>query len=173
MLAPFRAALFLALAASTGCALDEIPGGGSGSDRNQALDIQCNATFKTSGSFVLGAPQPDDVGGCWPIGTWTFTATVDSNECATPPTLLPQYQFKVERLTDASGDPLDSYTFVTEPDVHHRLKVSSGGGGLCEGGLEIFSDDGKQYWNFKPALEADKSIDGFGEYALYNSDQWN
>ncbi len=172
MLAPLRAALFLALAASTstGCALDEI---GGSDDRDQVLGIECNATFKTTGTFVLGAPQPADVDGCWPVGTWTFSATVDTNECGTPPALLPQYQFKVERLSDSLGDPVDAYTFLTEPSAHHRLKVSSGGGGLCEGGLEIFSEDGKQYWNFKPALEADLSIDGFGEYALYTTDQWN
>lgn len=166
------ATLLLSLAATAGCALDEIPGGGSGSNDLQA-GVQCTASFKTSGTFAQSQAKPDTVSGCWPVGTWTFTATIDSNECGTPPALLPQYQFKVERLVDGDGDPQETYTYLTDPSSHYRLKVSEGGNGDCEGQLEIFSADGKQWWNLKPELMPDLSVQGFGDYALYDSDQWN
>jgi hypothetical protein len=154
------------------------PGGGGAApdaaDRNTSLGILCNATFKTSGTFAQGATKPaDDPSTCWPVGTWTFSATLDTNDCKTPPALLPSYAFKVEQTTDANGDPLRTYTYTTDPTTHYHLKVSGDGGGLCEGGLELFSPDGKQYWNFKPSLETGNVIDGFGEYSLYDSDQWN
>jgi hypothetical protein len=142
-------------------------------DTNEQLGILCNATFDTSGSFALGAPQPEDVNGCWPVGTWTFRATIDENDCDDQPALLSEYKFQVTQTIDADGESQQAFTYLTEPAAHHRVKVSSGGGGECEGGLEIFSDDGKQYWNFKPALNADLSITGFGEYSLYSEDHWN
>ena len=144
-----------------------------GADRNAQLGIVCNASFKTQGTFAIGSPQPAGVQGCWPIGVWTFTATMNTNECPTAPALQAQYQFKAEEIPDNNGDPVQTFTYLTEPAAHYRLKVSSGGGGLCEGGLQIYSPDGLQFWNMKPSLNADGSLTGFGEYSLYKTDQWN
>jgi hypothetical protein len=136
--------------------------------------IVCQSTFKVTGSFAVGQTQPADVFGCWPIGTWTFTATMDTNGCATAPALLPSYSFKGVQTVDANGDPLQTFTYLTDPATHSRVKVSEIGGSRCEAGVELFSPDGLQYWNFKPTLEADKTtVDGFGEYALYMTNQWN
>lgn len=179
-------ALFLV---ATGCGVGALGGdggggGGGGGDGdgghtgdpmsgNDLRDINCEATFTTVGNFELTQDQPDDVSGCWPVGVWTFTAQLDSNDCDQSPQLLPEYQFEVTLLANDDGELDQIYTYLTDPDSNHRVDVTSGGGGLCEGGLEIYSDDGKQYWNFKPALHADQSLTGFGEYFLYNSDQWN
>jgi hypothetical protein len=179
MMGTLRLGLLFGLVTTAACDLGGVsgPGGSGGPDadlgRDRPLGIVCNATMKTQGTFTISTPQPADYTGCWPIGTWSFTATLDTNECATPPAMLPKYEFKVEEVVDADGNSQQTYTYLTDPAAHHRLKVSQGGSGLCEGGLEIYSNDGKQYWNLKPELNADQSMTGFGEYALYSTDQWN
>lgn len=177
MMGTLRLGLLLGLLATAACDTGSVGPGAGGPDanldRNTPLGIVCNATFKTQGTFAISLAQPANVGGCWPIGTWTFTATMDTNECPNPPALLPQYQFKVDELTDADGNPYQVDTYLTDPSAHNRLKVTEGGDGLCEGSVELYSNDGLQYWNLKPELNADQSVTGFGEYALYNSDQWN
>lgn len=158
------------------CDLGGVGAGGpdAGTNRNSALGIICNATFKLTGSFSPSSTDPSgDPQNCWPYGNWTFTAAMNTDECQTPPTLLPQYQFTVSQTVDANGDTQDVYAFTSDPSSHYRLKVSGDGGGLCQGGLEIYSMDGKQYWDMKPSLETGNTVDGFGEYALYDSDQWN
>nr|MBA3457703.1 hypothetical protein [Deltaproteobacteria bacterium] len=62
-------------------------------DRNEALGIVCEATMDITGTFVAGTPgRPAEVPtGCWPVGTWTFTATIAENACPTAPALLPSY----------------------------------------------------------------------------------
>lgn len=165
----------LALGALPGC-LDvnwnpddqDVPGG-SDEDRDEALGIVCKASLAITGTFEEGAPQPPDVFGCWPVGLWTFTASVTENQCPDPPQLEAQYQVKVER--DAEDNEI--YTYMNDPSYERvRLKVTSGGGGLCEGGFEIYSPDGKILTNLKPALQADKTLNGFGDYEVYNEDQW-
>ena len=44
---------------------------------------------------------------------------------------------------DADTHVIETSTYVTDPDAHHIVKVSQGGSGLCEGELDLFSDDGK------------------------------
>jgi len=173
-----RLGLLVGLLGFAACDLGGVSGpNGGGPDastgRDQPLGILCNATFKVTGTFQLGQAQPTDIGGCWPVGTWTWTATMDTNQCQTPPAILPQYQFKVDVATDADGNYNYTDSYLTDPNAHYKLKVSGDGGGLCQGGLEIFSADGKQVWNMKPSLEVGNVLDGFGEYALYDSDQWN
>jgi hypothetical protein len=138
----------------------------------------CTQTLKHSGSFVQSkAPPPKEDGtpytGCWPIGTWTFTAAVEGpGDCDNTPSLLPQYQFKVDEMLDADGIPYQVNTYMTDPTVRHRVKVSQGGAGLCEGELNLFSADGKEVWILKPSMYADLHLEGEGEYQLYGSDQW-
>ena len=150
------------------------PGNGpdAGSGRDQPLGILCNATFKTTGTYVQTMAQPAEVGGCWPVGTWTFTASIDTDQCQPPPALLPSYEMDIGAVADVDGNWDYTYTFATDPTAHVRMKASGDGGGICTGSVEIYSADGKQYWNFKPALEVGNVLDGEGEYALYDSDQW-
>jgi hypothetical protein len=129
----------------------------------------CEAMLALSGSFAPSTPKPDDVAGCWPVGRWTFSATVEMNSCEQPPKLEPQYQFDVVR----DAEDVETYAYFTDPaDERAFIKVTSGGGGLCEGGLLIYSDDGKEILNLKPALQADQTLNGFGEYDVYQCDQF-
>ena len=137
----------------------------------------CTTTLKTSGSFVQSkAAPPNEDGtpykGCWPIGTWTFTASIVEGDCTTPPTLLDQYQFKVDEMFDADGIQYQVNTYMTDPSARHRVKVSQGGDGLCEGELNLFSADGKEVFILKPELYEDLHLGGEGEYQLYKADQW-
>jgi len=54
----------------------------------------CTAQFTTAGTFAYSTPPPTGYTGCWPIGTWTFTATRVMNDCSPEPMTLPQYQIK-------------------------------------------------------------------------------
>jgi hypothetical protein len=149
--------------------------GNGGPDANtspdQALGIICNATFKLTGTFVQSEAQPSGTS-CWPVGMWTFTASMDSNQCNPAPAILPQYQVQVGEVPDVDGFYDWTYSFVTNTNAKVLLKVSGDGGGICQGGFEVFSDDGKQVWDMKPSLETGNVLDGFGEYALYDSNQW-
>ena len=147
--------------------------------------VRCSAAFKTQGTFTPKAPlKPADVSGCWPVGTWTFTATIDGNaevldvdkdgvgdrcQGAAAPKLAASYSFVVDR----TPDPLDegwteTYTYTGDTAIHslHVVKVSEGGGGECEGAVELVSADKKQYWVLKPSLLRG-SLGGFGEYTEF------
>ena len=160
------------------------------------LAIQCTDAFKVMGTFTPSTARPVDVGGCWPAGTWTFSVTLDpTNEAildingdmmpdrcgavagTVPATFKPSYSFVVTRTDDGDGYT-DSYAMATgQPfqtscasagDCVARLKVSEGGGRECEGGLEIYSADRKQYWNLHPAqATGSTTLDGFGEFTQY------
>ena len=141
----------------------------------------CTQELTTTGSFVQSkAPPLHEDGtpytGCWPIGTWTFTAaTTTTGDCASKghtPTLLAQYQFKVDEMLDADGIPYQVNTYMTDPTVHNRVKVSQGGDGLCEGELNLFSADGKEVTILKPELYSDNHLGGNGEFQVFGTDQW-
>ncbi|MDX2094276.1 MAG: hypothetical protein SFX73_40980 [Kofleriaceae bacterium] len=141
-------------------------------DRDETLGIVCNATFKLTGSFAAGTPaRPAEIPtGCWPVGTWTFSASIDTNECSTPPALEASYAFRVDR-TDPQGEGwVESYTYMGDQALLYKLGVSEGGSLDCQGGLELYSLDGTEYWNFKP-MQGGSTIEGFGEYAMYKSSQ--
>ena len=135
-------------------------------------EIICSTQFAVTGSAVLET-KPAEIGGCWPVGTWTFTLTQTGNSCATAPTPLAQYQMKVERdLAAPEPDHTYNYTFLTDPtDMTVQLGSSSGGGGLCEGEILIYADAGKSVWNLHPALQADNTLTGLGDYEQHTTDQ--
>jgi hypothetical protein len=160
----------------------------------------CTDAGKVTGTFAPGTPaKPDDVEGCWPVGTWNFTVALDPSDdnvlditgddqpdrCGrvtgtSPGTFDASYSFVVERmLTDDGWD--ESYVLtgaVKESDgryrwndkILYRLKVTEGGGGECEGGLEFYSLDGKHYWNLKPS-KTGTVLDGVAEFAIYKEPQ--
>lgn len=145
-------------------------------DRNEELGIVCEGVFNLTGTFVAGTPgRPADVSGCWPVGTWTFTASLAESTCPAGPdgtaaaiAVLPSYRFTVGRVegNDMQGY-VDTYSWAGDISAVRRLKVTAGGGGECEGGLELFSADGTQFWNMKPN-QTGGVLSGTGEYALYN-----
>jgi hypothetical protein len=137
----------------------------------------CTMKMTVTGSFSQSVEPPthedgSPYEGCWPIGTWTFQATRGQTDCTAEPVLLGQYQFRVEQAFDADGNPYQTNHYMTDPSVRHRVKVSQGGDGLCEGELNLWSADGKEVWIIKPELYADNHLGGDGEYSLYKSDQW-
>lgn len=138
-------------------------------DRNEELGIICEAVFNLTGTFVAGTPgRPAEVSGCWPVGEWTFTASIADNACPTAPAILPSYRFTVGRIEGADMQGyVDTYSWAGDISAVRRLKVTAGGGGECEGGLELFSADGTQFWNMKPN-QTGGVLSGTGEYALYN-----
>lgn len=149
------------------------------------------AHFKVTGTFAPGAtPRPTDpdtntpLEGCWPVGQWDFTATVTSElaekevACATPPSVLPKYSFKVEAKlasNDGGDDTVQVATSLTTADgMQMHVSVSSNAQG-CAGSLELGSADGTAYWNLQPTLAKDPAtrvLEGKGDYIHYKVDAW-
>jgi hypothetical protein len=165
-------------------------GGGSGGTVIPPTDNSevCAAAFTLTGTFTPGAtPRPTDpdtglpLTGCWPIGTWNFTAKVDTaspNTCATAPAVLPSYSFKVERTADPAS-PTETIQTITSlmtltGGMQYHIAMSSNGQG-CEGSFEFGTADGKDYWNMKPVLAKDPAataITGGGDYVEYKGNSW-
>jgi hypothetical protein len=136
---------------------------------NKALGRLCTAIYNIQGTFEVGMAKPSEIVGCWPVGVWRFQAMLGDSNCESTPDLETQYAFQVARDSDMN----ESYTYLNHPGADHvHMKVSSGGGGVCEAGFEIFSADGMGVLTLKPAIQSDSSINGFGQYDLYDSDQW-
>lgn len=147
---------------------------GPNDDPDTVLGAKCRAHYNLSGSWVAEAPtRPADVGGCWPVGTWTFTAQQTDNECGYTPELKPSYSFRVMRTEAGDGTGLEeTYAYLTEPSIMYRLKVTEGGALDCSGDLELFSGDGMKVFNLKPS-QRDATIAGLGEFTEYDSNQWD
>ncbi|MEZ4358874.1 MAG: hypothetical protein R3B48_01750 [Kofleriaceae bacterium] len=172
------AALMFAATGATSCGVDAVD-----TSVNKEL---CHTDVTITGTMVPAAKPADydpELGdtNCWPVGEWTFTAspraTNEDGSTQCPSTdLLAEYKVKVER--DFVNDDLDTYTFVTNPNAKARMKVSSGGGGLCEGVFEFYSDNGMVLHNLHPALQpapsagANHPLTGHGEFHMYDTDQW-
>lgn len=152
---------------------------------------ECTANLTITGTFTLGAQVPDnynndtgdppgdgvpDFSGCWPTGTWTWTVAVADNTCPTAPVPEASYSFRTDFLPDMNGEPQFSYTLLApQLTSNYRLKVSSGGGGLCEGGLEIYDATGTTGWILQPALDVFNQsgpLTGVGEYAIWKESQY-
>jgi hypothetical protein len=166
---------FLAVVAvlATGC-LDNVEGPNTTPD---TIGRECTMAMSVTGSFTQSTPaplNPDGTAyeGCWPVGTWTFSATMGTTDCTMPPSPLGQYQFKIDLTTDADGNDVQVPSYMTDPSVRNIVKVSQGGDGLCEGELDLFSADGKQVWIIKPELYADNHLGGDGEFSQHKTDQW-
>lgn len=199
-----RAGLLLIASASlAACGVGDTGGGGGGDDDNPN-GIVCSAAFRTQGSFQPGTPaRPIDpetgepIGGCWPVGVWTFTATPDPegeaidvdgdgdpDRCGevpgtAAPTVEQSYSFRVDRTEDPESDGLvESYAYLGDSPDFVNVKVSQGGGGDCEGIMEFASADRKSWWLFNPTICTSSSCDpatnniaGTGDFTLYFSPQ--
>jgi len=161
--------------------------------------IVCTDAFKVSGSFAPGTPvrDADSPTGCWPVGTWTFTVSIDPTDenvqditgdkkpdrCGSVAqtsiaTFDASYSFRVDRTQDPNGDDwVDSYTLIgSSPSGGHtvwndkvlyKISVTEGGGLDCEGNLELYSADGKSFWNLHPMQADGQPLQGFGDFVLY------
>lgn len=146
--------------------------GNTDGDHN-TLGRVCTATFTAQGSFMPGMAAPTGWAGCWPVGMWTFSVTQTASDCATAPMPLAQYQMKGDQVLDMNGDPNYAMSYVTDPSAHSIVKVSEGGAASqCEGELDLYSEDGKAVFYWKPVINSGNSIGGSGEFTLYTSDQW-
>ncbi|MBS1122304.1 MAG: hypothetical protein H6Q90_4532 [Deltaproteobacteria bacterium] len=162
-------------------------GGGDGGADPNPNRYKCTAAFTTQGTWTEGQPvRPVEVPtGCWPVGTWTFTATVDDaqevvditgdgvgDRCGTVPgTTAPSvdasYSFRVDRVDDPASDGwVESYAYLGDMATFNKVSVSEGGVGDCEGDLELLSVDKKELWVLHPA-QTGTTIVGTGEYTLY------
>jgi hypothetical protein len=155
---------------------------------NQQLGIKCSTSYATSGTFVPNTadPPPSGFDGCWPIGGWTFTLSINTDpdsgggvdSCAPAnlePTPLAQYQFTGSTTVNSDGDPEEHFTYTpqaSDPNVNYSAKVTEGGTGICEGNLKLFDATGTQVWTMNPELNADNSITGSAEFDSYTDDQW-
>ena len=145
-------------------------GGGGGGPGPVVGNLLCTSVLSFSGTYTQGnAPPSDFAGGCWPDGTWTFTANIDSTDCTSnAPTVLPQYTFTVTEDTDYN----DTVVYQNDPtNMYVSAKISGGEGGVCVGAFLIFSADGKTVWNLRPAMQADNSLNGHGDIKVYDADQ--
>lgn len=168
---------------------DDGPTGGPNGDPLPPLDNSevCTASFTVTGTFTPGStPRPTDpetgapITGCWPVGTWSFTATVADNKCGAAPAVLPRYTFVVGRAPADPNDPASNDTVQTLMNtttlngLQYHLSMSTNGQG-CEGSFELGSGDGKDYWNMKPTLPKDAAattITGGGDYVEYKGNGW-
>ena len=166
---PFATSLFafgvVAVVAGAGCGVGGVEGEGN-------VELVCAAPVSIVGTFAEETAQPVEISGCWPIGTWSFAVTVGEHDCGDVPAPLANYQIRFER--DLEADQPD-YTWIssylTDPtDETVEISVTSGGGGLCEADLQIFSADGRNVWNLHPALQADATLNGQGEFMIYSGD---
>jgi len=154
-------------ACDTGSAGDDVQGDDAVDD-----EITCEAMLSITGTFAESTPIPVGRTGCWPVGTWTFNSTVVSNDCSPSPT-PGQQQFRVDRDTTAEQpDYTFIYTYLTDPtDTTHRLSVAGDGGGICEGQLEVYNDDGLEIWNLHPTMQLGGVLDGQGTFEVHTVDQ--
>jgi len=166
------------------------------------LRLQCSAGITITGTFTESVtnPRPPDVndptqlqGGCWPVGTWNFTAAVDpaadvlditgdgvGDRCGevagtTAPTFESSYSFSVDRVDDPANDGIvETYQYIGTSPNFVSIKVSEGGGGDCEGIMEFKSTDSKSWWVFNPVIctsagcvSPSNTISGKGDFTVY------
>jgi hypothetical protein len=140
--------------------------------------------------------QPEGQNGCWPVGTWTFTAEVEQQGCDPQPALPEAMIYNVfyddESTTIGVGFPSDPPEVkedgrdgcedgmdndgdgqVDDLDTGCRvnLKISTEGDGLCHGSMDHFAVD-SSVWAFRPTLQEDGSLSGIGTYAVHRLDSF-
>jgi hypothetical protein len=158
--------------------------------------ITCMAEIAITGMHIEGDNGPEacqspgvppgceegGLGGCRPMGAWRFTTSVTSNDCPATEHLLPMYEFTVQAdMTQADPYYYWIYTIVTPADdPEAEVKVTSGGGGLCEADLQLFpTADGKTTILLHPAIESDMGdppdstgrLLGEGTYEIHTTNQ--
>jgi hypothetical protein len=158
-------------------------------EMNTPDEFLCHATLAITGTFTRGMAVPDlvnnetgmtpgdgepDYNGCWPTGTWVFKAAVEDSTCGAGPTPESEYRFTTTFNAAGSDGQGGEFAYQLQSPAlteNYRLKVSSGGGGECEGVMELYVDGAKKAWYLHPALDAfnmDAPLSGVGEYEEFD-----
>lgn len=158
------------------CAIDD--GGGEFGDTQRMCTTDVDITGR-----VTGRPSVfEDF--CQAVGTWTFTPTAraSANACSgvalDPIVVEVSYECPAGRDCSATAaDPADKQyviAYQSGPSVasRQRIKLTNGGSGICEGIVELFSQDGKSVYNLHPNLHEDGTLDGQGDFSRFPTDQW-
>jgi hypothetical protein len=163
--------------ALAGCTLDavetrddlvRIPSDEETDQRLDDLGIICESTLNVTGSYVVGDAQPSDFLGCWPVGRWTFTASIDFQGCSPQPQITEEFVYDVTMDDDSN----QIIVYTTDPDNERvSFKVSSEGDGLCHGLFDHYYTDGTVL-TFRPTKQEDGSLVGFGAYSVFAEDPW-
>lgn len=137
-------------------------------ERLDQLGIICETDYAVTGSFVPGAvQQPEDMNGCWPVGTWTISATVDRLGCSPQPEVPADLVYEVTFDEEASTI---NVSYIADPGADRvNLKISTAGDGLCHGSMEHFGLD-FGVWSVHPTLQLDNTLLGIGKYTLYDEE---
>ena len=175
---PLGIAMALGVATlASACELEDVPSNGvkripnedkSKDDRLDALDIICETDYIVTGTFEPGdTPQPDDQNGCWPVGTWTISATVDRLGCDPQPDFPTDFIYEVTYDREATTI---NVAYIADPDAERlNLKISTAGDGLCHGSMEHFGVD-NTVWSLFPTLQEDGTLLGTGKYSVFGED---
>ena len=68
----------------------------------------------------------------------------------------------------------ETITYTTDPNnMFVTTKISGGDGAVCVGDFMIYSADGKSTIELRPALQLDNTLNGVGDYRLWDADQRN
>ncbi len=136
--------------------------------RLDQLGIICESDYIVTGTFVPGAvAQPEDMNGCWAVGTWTITATPEFVGCSPQPEVPTDLVYEVTFDEEASTI---NVTYVSDPSAERvNLKISTAGDGLCHGSMEHFGLD-FGVWSVNPTLQLDNTLLGIGKYSLYDAE---
>lgn len=125
-----------------------------------------------TGTFVEGAVQPAELMGCWPVGTWTVSATIDRLGCDPQP-MFTDNEFTESYVYEVTYDEEASthnVLFMNDPsDERVNLKISTAGDSLCHGGFDHFALDGTVI-GFRPTLQLDGTLQGIGMYTVHKDD---
>jgi hypothetical protein len=162
-----------------------------GDDDGVGADVRlCTTAFTLNGTYSVSQAPPDrmnnetgepgadgmfDIQGCWPTGNWSFQLTPSESNCTPAPQPPVTIAFRVDFIDDAI-EPAYRYTLTqpTQGVESPRISVSQGGGGFCEGIIELFNSDGKEVYNLTPnvgVFNANGPITGHGEFSRWNRDQ--
>jgi len=162
--------------------------------------VACSSALKLTGTWVAGTPARDMVetsptytpDGCWGVGTWTFTASVDPSgearditgdgaadlcgeyNSTAPAVLEASYSFRAEHVDAIDNGVVVGYdsklTVLSGQGSSQLIKLSLGddGAGDCEANFELRSADQKIEWVFRPSqTDADGKIIGVGEFVRF------
>jgi hypothetical protein len=178
---------FLFLASSAACGVGGVDGGGgmtgdgpvripaddpSIDDRLDALEIICESTLNVTGTFVESLAQPEGYMGCWPVGTWSVTATVDRLGCDPQPEVTENFVYEVTFDEEASTHNVAFTGNGMAPnDDRVNLKISTAGDSLCHGSMDHYAIDGT-VWGFRPTLQLDGTLLGIGTYSVFEEDSF-
>jgi hypothetical protein len=166
---------------SAGCGVETVDGGGGSGDqprripntadpsydqRLDDLEIICASTLRMGGTFEPSAPAPE--AGCWPAGIWHVSAALDFRGCDPQPAFPNLFELNV--IVDEDGIVTEILD-VNDPDNERVVfAVSENGGELCDGQFDYFSTN-NHVTVLRPLLNnADNTISGAGEYAVYSFD---